>query len=186
VKKRKGRKKQWAYQNTAFLLLTLVVLFFVADTPYVHNFLDTISTYGYVGTFVAGIFFVSTFTIAPASLVLISLAESQPLLPLALVAGAGGMIGDLIIFRFFKDQIFSELAPLFSRITGKGIWCLACSPYFSWLMPIFGALIIASPFPDEIGVGLMGVSRIKTWQFMILTFGLNTFGVLLIIFLFGA
>lgn len=186
MKQKNARRKRLPYQNTALLLVVLVVFFFVADTQFVHDLLATIGTYGYVGTFVAGIFFVSTFTIAPASLVLISLAESQPLLPLALVAGAGGMIGDLIIFRFFKDQIFSELAPLFSRITGKGIWCLACSPYFSWLMPIFGALIIASPFPDEIGVGLMGVSRIKTWQFMILTFGLNTFGVLLIIFLFGA
>lgn len=184
MKKRNGKKKQWAYQNTALLLLTLVVLFFIADTPYVHNFLDTISTYGYIGTFSAGIFFVSTFTIVPASLVLLHLAESQSILTLALVAGLGGMVGDLLIFKFFKDKIFSEFAPLFARVTGKGMWCLACSPYFNWLMPVFGALIIVSPFPDEIGVGLMGVSRIKTWQFMLLTFVLNIFGVLLIVHLF--
>lgn len=164
----------------------LVLFFFLADTLFVHQLLERISTYGYFGTFVAGIFFVSTFTIAPASLVLINLAESQSLFKLALVAGAGGMIGDLIMFRFFKNQIFSELTPLFARFSGKGVVCLACSPYFSWLMPVFGALIIASPFPDEIGVGMMGVSKIRTWQFMVLTFGLNAFGVLLIIFLFGA
>ncbi len=166
------------------MLLSLTALFILADSAPVQKLLHDVSSYGYVGTFIAGIFFVSTFTIAPASLVLLHLADSQPLAMLVLVAGLGGMIGDLLIFRFFKDQIFSELAPLFSRITGKGMWCLACSPYFSWLMPVFGALIIVSPFPDEIGVGLMGVSKIKTWQFMALTFVLNVFGVLLIIFLF--
>lgn len=44
-----------------------------------------------------------------------------------------------------------------------------------------GAFIIASPFPDEIGVSLMGISKLKTYQFLLIAFALNILAVFLII-----
>ena len=179
----KAVAKKWAYQNTTLLVLSIALLVFLADTPFVHALVDHIGTYGYLGSLVAGIFFVSTFTVAPAGLVLFHLAEEYNPLLIALTAGAGGVIGDLLIFRFFKDRIFAEFEPLASRLKQHHLFTLFKSPYFGWLTPVLGALIIASPLPDEVGIGMMGLSRIREWQFMVLTYVLNTMGIFIIVLL---
>jgi uncharacterized membrane protein YdjX (TVP38/TMEM64 family) len=175
--------ERWAYKNTTLLVLSMVVFIFLADTSIVHLLIRHIGTYGYLGSFVSGIFFVSTFTIAPASLVLFHLAQDYNPFIIAVTAGAGAVIGDLLIFRYFKDQIFVEFAPLMRRLKKKGFLRPLTSPYFAWVTPIMGALIIASPFPDEIGIGMMGLSKIKEWQFIVLTFILNALGILIIVLL---
>ena len=177
----KSHTKKWAYKNTTLLVLSVVVFLLLADTPVVHALIRHIGSYGYVGSLVTGIFFVSTFTVAPASLVLFHLAQDYNPILVALTAGAGAVIGDLLIFRFFKDQIFIEFAPLVQKLKKRHVFELFKSPYFGWLTPLIGAIIIASPFPDEIGIGMMGLTKIKEWQFIALTYALNTFGILIIV-----
>ena len=48
---------------------------------------------------------------------------------------------------------------------------------FRWVLPFVGALIIASPFPDEIGLGLMGLSRMRVRDLMIISFVMNAIGI---------
>ena len=180
---KKSRRKRWAYKNTTLLVLSIIVFAFLADTSIVYSLIRHIGSYGYLGSFITGIFFVSTFTIAPASLVLFHLAQDYNAVTIAITAGAGAVIGDLLIFRFFKVQIFTEFAPLAKKLRKSHIFELFKSPYFAWLTPVVGAVIIASPFPDEIGIGMMGLSKIKEWQFMLLTYVLNTIGILIIVLL---
>ncbi len=174
---------RWAYKNTTILGISLVACSFLAGTSAVHALIAEIGTYGYLGSLLVGVFFVSSFTVAPASVILFNLAQIHNPLLIAITAGAGAVLGDLLIFRFFKDQLFDELAPLFSRIKENPFSSLFKSPYFFWLTPVLGAFIIASPFPDEIGIGMMGLSKIKRWQFMLLTYVLNTIGILVIVLL---
>ncbi len=175
--------RKWKYRNTTLLILSLVVLFLVSDTEVAHALIREIGSYGYVGAFIVGIFFVSTFTVAPASVVLFHLAQDFNPGLIAMFAGMGAVIGDLLIFRFLKDGVFEELRPLFRRYGGHYISNLLGTPYFAWLAPVIGAIIIASPFPDEIGIALMGLSRIKLWQFVVLAFVLNALGILVIVLL---
>lgn len=143
--------------------------------------LVAIGEFGYIGAFVAGIFFVSTFTVAPAGVALFHLAEFLNPLGIALCAGAGAVLGDYLIFRFFKDRVFDEIRPIFAHLGDHAIMRIWSTPYFAWILPVVGALIIASPFPDEIGIGLMGISRMKNWQFLALTFVLNSAGIFFIV-----
>jgi uncharacterized membrane protein YdjX (TVP38/TMEM64 family) len=53
--------------------------------------------------------------------------------------------------------------------------------YLAWFLPVAGAIIIASPFPDEVGVSLMGLSKIKPWRFALLSFILNTAGIYILL-----
>jgi hypothetical protein len=46
-----------------------------------------------------------------------------------------------------------------------------------WLLPLVGAIIIASPLPDEPGVAMLGISKIRRWVFTVVVFFLNTIGV---------
>lgn len=173
--------KSWRYKNTGLLIVSVALLFYLAETPFVERVIVTMGSFGYVGSFISGIFFVSTFTVVPAGVVLYHIAESLNPLGVALSAGLGAVIGDFIIFRFFKDHVFEELRPIFSKLGNHPILRIFSTPYFAWILPVLGAFIIASPFPDEVGIGLMGLSRMKSWKFLVLTFVLNATGIFFVV-----
>lgn len=173
--------RHWHYKNTILLVLSLILFFYFADTPFIKNVINKIGDFGYAGALLTGIFFVSTFTVAPALVVLYALAQSYNPIGIAVMAGLGAVIGDFMLFQYLKDKVFGELKPLFLKFGGSYVIRLFKTPYFGWLTPLIGAAIIASPFPDEIGVGILGISKLKNWQFLLLSFCLNTVGILIVI-----
>lgn len=175
--------KNWPYKNTTLLLIGLVAFLYFLNSPGVQSFIQAMGSLGYLGSFICGIFFVSIFTVAPAASIIFEIARTLDPLLVAITAGVGAVIGDYLIFRFLKDNVFAELAPVFKMKNDHILSKLFASPFFSWLIPLFGAFIIASPLPDEIGISLMGLSKIKSWQFLLVTFLLNAFGIFLIIIL---
>ena len=173
--------KRWPYKNTLLLVLSLILFFYLARTPQVDSLIRSIGNLGYAGAFFTGIFFVSTFTVAPAAVVLYHLAGGLQPSEIALLAGLGAMVGDYIIFRFIRDRVIEELMPLLRKLHTARTRALFRSPYFSWFIPVLGALVIASPFPDEIGVSMLGLSKIRAWQFFLVTFALNALGIFLVV-----
>lgn len=182
-KKFRKKWKNWQYKNTFFLLLALTLFFYFLESPVIQYFLTKIGSLGYIGAFLSGVMFVSVFTVVPASAILFEFSNTL-LNPLwvAIIASVGAAIGDLLILRFMKNHVFEEIAPLFRFKKRSLIRMIFTSPYFSWIIPIFGAAVILVPIiPDEVGISLMGVSKIKTWQFLLVTFALNIIGILLVI-----
>lgn len=173
--------QRWRYKNTALLFLSVVLFVYFLDSEFIQGGLRTIGALGYAGAFIVGIFFTSAFTIAPAGVALYALAETHDPVLIALLAGAGAVLGDYLILRLLKDRVFAELAPLAKRYGGSFFRAFFRSPYFSWLIPFIGAFVIASPLPDEIGIALLGLSKIRTWQFLTVAFVLNAIGIFLII-----
>lgn len=173
--------KHWHYKNISLLLLSLILFWLFADTPIIKGIITYIGNFGYIGAVITGILFVSVFTVAPAAVVLYFLADTLNPLLVALFAGAGAVIGDYLIFIFLRDRVFDELKPIFLKSGGNILVKLFKTPYFAWLLPVVGAFIIASPFPDEVGLGLLGASKLKNWQFLLLTFLLNSLGIFFII-----
>lgn len=176
-----SRWNHWQYKNTTFLILSLILFFLFAEYPIVRNTIDSIGSLGYLGAFFTGVFFVSIFTVAPAVVVLFFLADHLNPLGVAFFAGMGAVMGDYLIFRFLRDRVFDELKPLFLNNGGNLLVKLSKTPYFGWFLPFLGAVIIASPLPDEIGIGLLGASKLRSWQFIILSFLLNSIGIFVVI-----
>lgn len=176
---------KWRYKNTIFLAMSLLALFFVARSGIAASLILKIGDWGYFGAFLVGIFFVSTFTVAPSIIVIYYLAQTLNAWEVALFAGIGAMIGDVLIFNFLRDGFFDEIRPLFSIFKKPSLVKLFNSSHFAWLMPVVGAAIIASPLPDEIGISMMGLSKIKRWQFLIVSFILNATGLFVIALLAG-
>ncbi len=189
--KRKSKKtpiyvrhwRRWRYKNTTLLFLGLLLFIYLAQTPQVDSLIRQAGTLGYVGAFITGIFFVSTFTAAPAGLVLFNLADHLHPVEVAIMAGLGAMVGDYLIFRLLKDHIFEELQPILGKLQHPYVRTLFKTPYFAWLLPVIGAFIIASPLPDEAGISLLGLSKIKRWQFFLVTYILNALGILGIVYI---
>jgi hypothetical protein len=175
--------RKWRYKNTGLLLLSLGVFLYFADSPTIREIIAKIGDLGYLGAFVTGIFFVSIFTVAPASVVLFNLADKLNPIEIALIAGAGSVVGDYLILRFLKDKVFSELQPLFKQFRGSFFGKLFRTPYFAWSLPLVGAALIASPIPDEVGIGILGLSKLKLWQFLVVTFLLDVAGIFFIVLL---
>ncbi len=180
-KKLKKQWKRWRFKNTFLLLLSFVTFYYFLKLPITDQAIRHFGNLGYLGAFLAGIFFVSVFTVAPAGLVLYRLADNLHPIEVAVLAGLGAMLGDYIIFRYMKDRVFEELAPLFRQLHTPYIRTLFRSPFFAWILPLIGALIIASPVPDEVGVSMLGLSKIRPWQFFLVTFTLNALGIFLVV-----
>ncbi|MGW8184607.1 MAG: hypothetical protein ACWGHO_00670 [Candidatus Moraniibacteriota bacterium] len=173
--------KNWRYKNTLFLILSVIAFVYFLDSDFFQFFIKSIGKFGYIGSFISGLFFVSVFTVAPASAILFDVAKTLNPYWVAFFAGLGAVLGDYIILRIFKDKVFEELLPLFKRAHGSFLINIFSSPFFAWMIPLIGAIVIASPLPDEVGIGLMGLSKIKNRHFILITFLLNSVGIFIII-----
>jgi len=174
--------RRWKYKNLTFLLISIIVALFISRYEPFHNFLLNLGDFGYIGAFIAGILFVSTFTVATGAVILLVLAERLSPIEIGILAGLGAVVGDFLIFRFIKDNLAQEVNDIYEHIDGNHhVKRIFHTKYFSWTLPVIGAIIIATPFPDEIGVSLMGISKMKTYKFLLVTFILNAIGIFLVV-----
>ena len=172
----------YRYKNLTYLFISLLLAFFLINSGFFHRFLFQLGSLGYIGAFFGGVLFVSTFTVAIGSVILIILAETLSPIEIGLIGGLGAVVGDLTIFHFIRNTgLKSEINHFFEFFGGDKISHLLHTKYFSWTLPVIGALIIASPLPDELGVSLMGISRMKLINFLFISFLLNSFGIVLAI-----
>lgn len=169
------------YHGLFLLFLSVLFAVWLFHVESFNNFLFSLGELGYIGAFIGGALFVISFTSATGAVILITLSEILSPLEIGIIAGLGAMVGDFTIFRFVKDDLVNEIKPLYKRFGGNHVAHLMHSKYFIWTLPVIGAFIIASPLPDEVGVSLMGLSKMKTYQFLLISFLLNAIGIYLII-----
>lgn len=174
--------RRYHYKNLTYLGISIVLGLVFIKTPYFREFVFHLGNYGILGAFIGGMLFVSTFTVSIGTVLLLLLAETMNPLIIGAVAGIGAVVGDLIIFQYIRNKgLVSEIKHFFDFFGGDKIAHLLHTKYFSWTLPVLGAVIIASPLPDELGVSLMGISKMKTNRFILLSFILNTIGIFLIV-----
>lgn len=134
-----------------------------------------------IGSFVAGMFFTSVFTTVPAIVTLGELSQVNSILSTALFGALGAVIGDLIIFRFIRDR-FSDHVLEIAREYGltKRFKKVLRSNVLRRSSFLIGGLIIASPFPDELGISILGMSKMKSDVFTVVSFTFNFLGIMAI------
>lgn len=170
------------FRNLHLCLLGVALALVLSQIELFRLWLVGLHGYGYLGAFLAGMLFVSTFTVATGVVALFYLAANLKPLEIALIAGLGAVVGDYIIFRFIKNGLKEELLEIFKEVDKKSrLKRLFHSRHLSWTLPVIGGIIIASPLPDELGVGLLGISEVKTYQFLLLSYLLNFAGIFLVV-----
>ena len=175
--------KSWPYKNLTLTFLGLILALLLSQYEPFHNFLLSLGEFEYLSGFIGGMLFVSFFTLPIGAVILLVLAENLPLFPLAVVAGAGGVLADFVIFKVVRNNLSDEIEHLYNDFGGRHLTYLFHTSYFNWMIPLVGAILIASPLPDEIGVSLMGLSKMKTVRFLEIAFLLDCGWVLLILWL---
>ncbi len=139
-----------------------------------------------LATFIGGFFFTSAFTIAPAAFVLAALAKTVSPFWLAFWGACGALCGDLTIFLFVKDRFAKDIVDVVKISKAKKFLHFFKKGFFRWLSPLIGAIIIASPLPDEVGITMMGLSKTRTSLLIPISFCMNFLAVLLIAKVAGA
>jgi len=173
-----GRHLLQDFVIIAFSVFVAVVL---VRTNVLANLLASTSELEVLGAFVAGMFFTSIFTTAPAMAALGEISLLQGVFGTALIGAVGSVIGDLLIFRFVKDRFSEHIAELIGH---KSIWrrfhLLFKRRFFRWFTFLAGGLILASPLPDELGIAMLGFSKMRFQYFIALSFVFNFAGITLI------
>jgi len=165
-------------RDLGVIMISILVAVLLAKTGALTNVLTQTQELKFLGSFLAGIFFISVFTAAPAGVALFEIAQSGSIGYVAFFGGLGGLVGDLVIFRFIKDNVAKDFLYLIHKVKSKKFRAIFRLRLFQWLIPFIGALIVASPFPDELGLVLIGLSHVTMKVFVPLSFTLNFLGIL--------
>lgn len=175
-----NQRKTAIYKDVGIICLSILIAVILAKTGAIKELLTATKEAEIIGSLLAGMFFTSIFTTAPATVALAEIAQSSSIFLVAVFGGLGALIGDLIIFRFIKNHISEDIAYFVGKSKSERIRSIFHFRIFRWLIPFLGALVVASPLPDEIGLAMMGLSKMKTRIFIPLSFFLNSAGILII------
>ncbi len=167
-------------RDATIIALGIFFVVFLEKSGAVERFLDLTRGFFPVVSFVAGIFFTSIFTTAFATVVLAEISQDYSLILTALFGGAGALLGDYIIFRFVRDTLLEDIRGLLAISHADRFTEIFRLHLFRFLAPFIGAVIIASPLPDELGVALLGLSEMSTKKFAVFSFVLNAAGIFII------
>ena len=144
----------------------------------VSQFIQITASMKILSSFVAGMFFTSVLTVAPASVALGALSTSTPLLVVAFWGACGAALVDYILFTFFRKDVSIDIKGMLKPSMRRRILSLFHHGFLKWLVVVSGALIIASPLPDELGLAVLSFSHVKTKELLAVTFSMNFFGIL--------
>ena len=164
------------FQKWILLISSVALAFYLFYSGVLADLIKATGNFGIIGVLISGILFGYAFTAAPATASLISFTNYYNPLIISLIGATGTMIGDLIIFHFFKKGLPNEIENLIKK---SKIEKLRKSKT-RWLIPGIAGFIIASPLPDEVGISLLGITKFSTRKFMFLAFILNFIGILII------
>ncbi|MEQ1561100.1 MAG: hypothetical protein ABL899_00085 [Nitrospira sp.] len=168
-------------QDIAIIAMSVLVAIMLSKTGALESLLSSTASLKFAGSFIAGMFFTSVFTTAPAIVTLGEIAHSNSLILTAFFGALGAVVGDVIIFRFIEDRLSEHLVELVKHESWwKRVRALFKLKYFRWFTFLLGGFIISSPLPDELGIGLLGFSKMKMSVFIPISFFFNFVGIVLI------
>ncbi len=156
---------------------SIVVAILLIKSNAIITLINSTKEYAILASFISGIFYTSIFTVAPASAAIVEIVQKTDPFLIAFVGGFGALLGDYIIFKYIRDNISGYIAAIAKKIRRESI---LESKLFSWSFSLIGAFIVASPLPDEIGLAMMGITKMKTAYFAPISYILNFIGILVL------
>ncbi|MBI3109816.1 hypothetical protein HYZ06_02125 [Candidatus Daviesbacteria bacterium] len=172
--------KRWKYPYLTAVLISVLLAIILAQNQTFKDWLLNLGSWEYIGALLAGMIFVSSFTAAISIVVIAIMAQNINPMALGLIGGVGAVMGDYLIFKLVRSHLQDELALLFGKDGTSYVKTLLRSKYIAWTLPVIGVFIIASPLPDELGVSLLGFSKISEARFILISYLSNAVGILMV------
>jgi membrane protein YqaA with SNARE-associated domain len=126
----------------------------------------------------------SVFTTAPAVAAILLIAQDEGIWLVALVAAIGSLLGDFVLFWFARDRLSYYLKELLQKeMSKRHVARIFHMHIFRWIAFVLGAVIIASPLPDELGIAILGFARLGSNLFVPLSFVANFLGLVAVAYM---
>jgi uncharacterized membrane protein YdjX (TVP38/TMEM64 family) len=170
-------RKKRLVRDALIVIASVIVAVLIAKSSLIDVVTTGQGTLYILQSFVAGLFFTSAFTTAPAIAILAKLGSAHHPAIVALVGALGSVAGDLIIFYFIRTRVSSDVSFLLSKAKTRRIKHFFERPFARFSLAAVGALVIASPLPDEIGLAMMGLSGMKIRFFVLISYIFNAVGI---------
>lgn len=169
-------------QKIIFFIISLSFSWWLIRSGYLNSLVDTVIPFKFFSEITAGVLYTSFLT-SPISVgMLFVLAKDNNPIVTALLAGVGAVIGDLLILKFFKSKsMTSDINSVSRQLQLQKISRMLIKLRLDFFIPAIGIIIVASPFPDELGLMMLGASKLSLRDIVILTYILNTAGILLLL-----
>lgn len=169
-------------RNVFLLMLGVTLAIVLTITPLLNTILDYLSPHPLITAFIAGMLFASTFTVATGGILLIKLSELYSPVLLVLFAGMGAAFCDYLIFSLVKEKAPTHVAPIYKNMFNHShLHKILHTHYFAWTLPVLGAIVMASPLPDEVAISIMGISKLSGIKFIIIALSSHLIGMTTII-----
>ena len=172
--------KNHLYQDIIIIVVGIVFAIWLAKSGTIDRLIGFTGGFWIISSFVAGSFFTSAFTTAPAIAILGELGQTNPIFWTAFFGGLGALLGDFILFKFVRDRFTNDLMALIGKRGSEKLAHIFHRKLFRWFSPFVAAFIIASPLPDELGVTILGLVKSRAFIFIPFSFLANFFGILVI------
>ena len=176
----KQKKNYFLIKDLLIISLSILFAIIIGKTGILVNILTSTKELELFGSFIAGMFFTSAFTTAPAIVVLGEIAQVTPIWFTAFFGAIGAASVDFIIFRFLKEKFSKHLIEFIKQKKNNKLKFILKIKAYKWLTILIGGLIIASPLPDELGIAILGFSKMKSLPFVLFSFISNFTGIMLI------
>ncbi len=167
-------------KDSSFIILSIALAIVIGRLDLIEKLLSLSENVRVIGAFVGGLFFTSVFTTAPAIIFLGEIGQVEPILVVALIGAAGAVCGDILLFHLFKNHVAKDVNTLIGLSKNNLLKNILHNRAFRWVGILVGALIISSPLPDELGIALMGLTKMEVKSFIPVSFTFNFFGIYLI------
>jgi len=176
---------KFKYPKLILLIILIILAYYIFKNPLISEIINRLGQLNYLGMFIAGMLFAFGFSAPFAVGFLITVHPSNIFLA-AIIAGTGALTSDLLIFKWirfsFQDEFQkikkSKLSKEINEILNNNLG-LKLKIYLIYLL---AGIFIASPLPDEIGVTMLaGLTIIKKRVLAVISFVLNTLGILIIL-----
>lgn len=128
---------------------------------------------GIIGILVVGAMYSMSITSPTATVVLANLHGQFHPLAIAAIGALGSLAYDELIFTIARKETKTRTGERLHR-------ALERLPIPSWLWFTIGGLIIASPLPDELASGMLGMLTASRKRFAAFSFAMNFLGILII------
>ncbi|MEM2956544.1 MAG: hypothetical protein QW041_03160 [Candidatus Pacearchaeota archaeon] len=165
------------YPKLSGFVLAVIIAYVMFSNPNVSKFIANLGELGYLGAFIAGIFYTFGFSSPFSAGFFIDLNPSNVVLA-GILGGLGAFSGDMFIFRFAKKYFREEFEMLGKNKIIKSIG----KRMSNFVLYIFAAILIASPLPDEAGITMLaGISKIKFYLIASMSIIFNTLGIFILL-----
>lgn len=163
-------------KDVLYILIGAIIAIILSQLGFIDALIGLVQIQT-LAIFLGGLLFTSALTISPATVILAHLSLQSPIWQVALFGSIGAVVGDILLFIFLRDKVFRDIEK---SIRPSILHKFTKSFHFGflrWLIPLTGALIIASPLPDELGLAMLGMSRSNSRFVITISLIMNFIGI---------